>query len=191
MDFDKVFAFARSFDGAIEQHFLVDITWIESDEVSGQLRTKVVDLRQDIWHIHHVTHWKGWIDLAHIWSCDQTQASFNRVLMSPATENVKIICASNRLRHDFSGENFFLAPDHAIFQRRIDDMFLMQSVMHSLDIINEANEAIRFQLLQLIKIECAEEPMSPSECGVRIDNDIGMFILWMCRRDDILECSSA
>ena len=185
--FDPILAFTRGCERAIEEQLLVDVTWIKGDEVLRELGAEVIDLREDVGHIHDVAHRETRINLAHLRPRDEPRRGLHRVLQSPAREDEEVVLAAHRLREEFGRENLFFAPNHAVLQRRVDVMLRVQSLVHHLDVVDEANEHVRLKLRDLIEVERGEEPVAPAECRVGVDDDVAVLARRQGCGDDVFK----
>jgi len=56
MDVEGISCLAGRGEGSFEEELFVDIAGVEGDEVVGELGAEVVDLGQDVGHVHDVGH---------------------------------------------------------------------------------------------------------------------------------------
>ena len=157
----------------------------------GQLGAEVVDLRKHIGHVHHMAHGETWIHLAHLRAIDHAIRGFSGVDLAAAAENIKTAGAPRRLRHQLAGQNFLLAPHHAIFQRGVKHMVGMQARVHHFNIVHHANKHVGLQALEKIKVARGEQAVAPAECCVRVHDHVWMLIRRRNLADDVLECRAA
>ena len=69
-------------------------------------------------------------------------------------------------------------------------MILVKTLMSDFDVVDEADEEIRFQRPDLIEVEGTEESVMPSERRVGVHGDVSMFFDRPGGRNDVLEgCS--
>ncbi len=190
-DFDPVLSIARCFDGAVEQEFLIDIAGVEGNEVLGEFRAEVIDLGEHIGHIDDMAHGEGGVDLAHVAARDEAERGFVGVLLPAAAEDVERVVAAERLGEQFGGEDFFFAPDHAVFEGGVDIVLCVQAVVDDFDVVDEADEHVGFELVHLVEVERAEEAVPPAEGAVGIDDDVGMGVGRCGGGDDVLERGAA
>ena len=71
---------------------------------------------------------------------DQPSASLVSGVV-PSTTQDEIIGAAHGLGQQFGGQDLFLA-DHAILQRGVDLVLLVQSSMNHLDVVHQAHEHV-------------------------------------------------
>ena len=172
LDVDEVLAKPCGLDAAVEEELLVHVTRIEGDEVLGQLGAEVVDLRHHFRHVHHVAHGEAGIDLLHVRARHQAECRLHGVLLAATAQDVEVLAAAERLRHELRGQDLLLAPDHAVLERGVDLMLLVEAVVHHLDVVHQADEHLGLEHLQLVEVERAEEAVPPPERGVRVDDDV-------------------
>ena len=184
---NKILAFFGDGDRTIKQQLFVNIGGIKRNEVLRQLSRNLAISSQDVWHVNHMTHGERWVDLPHFGSGDQPSASLVSGVVPSTTQDVEIIGAAHGLGQQFGGQDLFLTPDHAILQRGVDLVLLVQSSMNHLDVVHQAHEHVGLQGLHLIEIKRAEQTMPPAECGVGVDDQIGVLFDGMAAVDDVFE----
>ena len=188
---NEILTSARRLDCPVKQQLLIDITRIKGDKVLRKCVAEVIDFCKYIRHVHDMTHREAWIHLLHLRPSNQPQRSFHGVALATAAQDVEILSASKCLRHQFSGQDFFFTPHHAILQRGINVMLLVEPVVDHLNVVDQADKHIWLQHLQLIKVKRTEETMPPTERGMRIDDQVGMLRCRRCCGNHILEHRAA
>ena len=144
---NEILSGAGCFDRAIKQQLLIDITRIKGDKVLRECVAEVIDFRKHIRHVHDMAHREAWIHLLHLRPSNQPQRSFHGVALAAAAQDVEILSASKRLRHQFRSQDFFFTPHHAILQCGINVMLLVKSVVDHFNVVHQADEHIWLQHL--------------------------------------------
>ena len=68
---------------------------------------------------------------------------------------------------------------------------LVEPVVDDLDVVHQADEHVRVQLLDLVEVERAEEAVPPAERRVRVDDDVGVVLGRAGLGDNVLERCAA
>jgi hypothetical protein len=55
--------------------------------------------------------------------------------------------------HQLGGEDLLLAPDHAVLERGVDVVLVVQAMVHHLDVVDEADADVEVELLDLVEVE--------------------------------------
>ena len=80
--------------------------------------------------------------------------------------DIEVVQASHRLGEQLRGDDLLFTPDHAVLQGGVALVLTVQAMMNDLNVIDKTDEHVGPQLLHLIEIKGAEQPVSPPEGGV-------------------------
>ncbi len=171
---EEVLAFFGGVEGTVEEEFFIDITWIECNEVFGELGAEGVDLGHDIGHVDDMGHGEGGVDFFHFWSADELEECFDCLCVSASGDDVEL-GAGHGLAHEFGGEDFFFAPDHAVFEGCVDIVGSVEALVDDFDVIDETDEEVWLEFGDLVEVECGEEAVAPAEGGVGVDDHVSLI----------------
>ena len=119
------------------------------------------------------------------------QRGVRGVLMASTAEDVELVVTAHRVGEKFGDDDLLFPPHHAVLEGGIDVMLGVQAVVDHFDVVEQADEHVRIERTHLIEIKGTEQAVPPAECGVGVDDDVGVVLDRSRRGDDVLECSTS